>query len=342
MASGPVSLILKKSLAENGEQPAKVMAVQEVLSVAIPRDAGKLLNLHAEVVSFHVTTTSEEAILQSLADENLMFFLRANNQSPGLCVVTAPIISALIDVQIMGQVSGAIGRIPTATDAAIISEMLDQWLESAERECATVGLVFGLEGYQRAKEIVSLRECELDLETGNYQAMTVTVSLAEGAVEGAIHLYLPERREQKKHNVAQQMRRHVDAVRAPLSAVLVREPVSFDRIQRISEGDLFDFPLSALNNVVLETEDGGVMAEGRLGQMNGSRAVRVNLAKDSPLSKSLQVEKTAPSANVSEFSAEQTSESAPNTQPDQPIEEQSLPELPDLPELPELPELPAL
>ena len=84
------------------------------------------------------------------------------------------------------------------------------------------------------------------------------------------------------------------------------------------------------------------MAEGRLGQMNGSRAVRVNVAKDSPLSKSLQVEKTAPSANVSEFSAEQTSESAPNTQPDQPIEEQSLPELPDLPELPELPELPAL
>ena len=346
MANTPVSLIIRKSLAESGGQPARVLAIQEVLSNVVPRDAGKLLNLHAEVVSLQMKSVGEEELLSSLSPADLSFFLRANDQPPGLCVISSSIAAALIDVQITRQVLAAgSDRAPTATDCAVIGEMIDRWLASAEHECDAAELPIGLTGYKRASMFSSLRECELELEPGEYQALTLTLSLAEGVVEGVIKLFIPCRREQRTHNVGQIMHQHVNALRSPLSAVLMRKSFSYDRIQNVSVNDVFEIPMSALDDVILEDIDGGAMAEGRLGQMNGMRAIRINLGTNgiaAPLPEfeppSLAIDKT----EIPDEDAQLDTVVPQAMDEDGEATTEKLPDLQDLPELPELPELPPI
>lgn len=294
MENGPISLLIRTSAADPGKPSARAQLLQEVLGVIFPRDAGKLIDLKVEVSGLNISEASEEELLAALLPDDLCFLLHASGRDSGVCVVSAGLWAGIVENLIFGQVTDSKPeeRKPTQTDAAIVGEMLDRWLSSADRECSEAGMPIGLNGYRRDQALISARACELEIEPGGFDVTRISLSLGEGVKTGSLTVYLPQIREKVVHDTKAIMRRNVHEIAPPLSAILTRRSISYDHVQALQVGDVIDIPLSAMSEVALEAKDGSTVTKGRLGQMNGLRAVRLmegaspasSLSKEMPAS----------------------------------------------------------
>jgi flagellar motor switch protein FliM len=206
----------------------------------------------------------------------------------GLVVLDAQAVAALIEIQTTGRVVArpADPRPPTRTDAIMCADFVDRWLELVEQRVAEAELEVApaLSGFRYGLALAETRAIVMTLEDIPYRAFRFEVDLGRGAKSGSMQMLLPfdppgamRAGAAETAAFAEAMRAQVLETQAVLTATILKRRMTLADIARFEVGTRLVLPRTALNRIAVEAMDGTVVAEGRLGQVNGHRAVRLTV-----------------------------------------------------------------
>ncbi len=283
MADVAKESLLKKHIAP--PRPIKAAgagAVEKILAVVLPRSADQLLGLQVGIQSVSFGILDQPGVVAALGDCDLICSMSRANSDPGLIVVDPSLLSGLIEAQTLGKVTGSPPkkRSPTRTDATVVSDVLDRWMTDASAAVSEQGLAHELltDGYIRSDGLLDLRAVDLILDPGQYRSLVVKMALGGEGKVGTLSFFAPKSAvsggDEPSGTLGRQLWAHLLDAPVELMAVLTRASRGLDEIMALKSGDVFPVPTEQLQSVELTTNDGSLIATGRLGQVGGKRAVR--------------------------------------------------------------------
>ncbi len=290
--TGPNSVIHRKTRSGRQDFDARAMTPSKALRLALARSADTLLDLALSVTTVEQTRITAATVARTLGEDGLLVLLDGERGARGAIKLDAPLIAALIEVQIIGEVRAGAPRPRryTRTDAAMAAPFLDAVLRGFDDE-----LRGGTEAHSpyalRFGDLVEdARVLALALEGAEYECFRVTLDLASGARTGAISVLLPRRAEppatgappaQAAGAMEGALGRNALDAAATLDAVLARITMPLREICALEPGMTIPLSPEALTQTELHAPGRHVVAAVRLGQMNGQRAVRLVQASPS-------------------------------------------------------------
>jgi flagellar motor switch protein FliM len=184
------------------------------------------------------------------------------------------------------QTTGKVGpvppppRRPTAVDAALAAGLVDAAL--AAFDAATLGMSEPppIRGARQAGRVADLRAAALLLGEGATQVTRIELDLGGGVRAGVMVLMMPPappRGQDGRRVLADDLRPVVMEGQVTLRAVLHRTALPLARIRSLAPGERIAVPGAALGAVAVEGADGRVVAQARLGQVEGWKALRLTL-----------------------------------------------------------------
>jgi len=264
--------------------------------LALARAARDKLALSLEVQALALDRRSLAELLELPPDRALIAVLQGPADGLGLLVLSPPVLAAMIEVQTLGKVgSGTLAaRKPTRTDAAMVVEVLDAALENLEILLAQEADLIWAGGFRYASFLDDPRPLGLLLDDVGYRVLTAEVSLGLGARCGAVLLVLPaegrgaqpaaqiaqtEAEPQSGPAFAQALAEQVEEAGCVLDAVLSRVSLPLNRVLDLKVGELVTLTHAGIDRISFEGLDGRTLAEGKLGQHRGMRAIRLSPAE---------------------------------------------------------------
>lgn len=329
------NVLSRKAEAARRAFEARAMSPAKALRRALSRTADVLWDLALVAHAVDQEHLDQDGVVAQLPPEALLLLLDGPDGVVGFVTLDRDLVTGLTEVQTMLQVTQmpAEPRPFTATDAAMTAPLLDGTLERFARFLEDHPLRPQIEGFRFGAMLEDARAAGMLLDAPGYMVFRATLDLALGRRRGELRLFLPERpgarragppgqpgaHEQKMGLLPAQMRAVLGALRLPLN-----------KAQALRPGDLLPLSPDMLDAVTLHAGPGAPVAGGRLGQINGMRAVRLSWPRVAP-------QDEAP--DLPEMTELPDMAPAP---PDAAPEEFGLDEiasgLPDLPDLPDVPE----
>lgn len=259
--------------------------------VAFARATRDMMQLPVDFISLSMTRLSLPELLDMPPDRSLILMLEGPEDGLGLLILSPELLSALVEVLTMGKcgTQASDPRKPTRTDAAMLSPLADLALSHLEEALSESGDLVWVSGFRYASFIEEARPLGLLLEDITYRTLTARLSLAHGARVGDMVLVLPAegrgRKPRAKPNAVPDavsrpafsaaLAGRVDAATCPIEAVLTRLSMPLSDVMRLSVDMVLPLPDAALAQIRLEGLDGRAVAEGKLGQHRGMRAIRL-------------------------------------------------------------------
>ncbi|MBY5975370.1 FliM/FliN family flagellar motor C-terminal domain-containing protein [Phaeobacter italicus] len=255
----------------------------KALRRSIARAAADLCDLPVAVLAARQANRVPEDLAAHLSDKHLLVVLDGPAGRIGAATLDAPLVTALIQQQTMGQV---LGKAPserhyTPTDAAMVADFLERTFGKVVSMLSGQKDEVIFSGYRFGAQVENVRSLVLGLEAEDYRLIDLTVDLACGAMQGNMTLILPEPTAEDlgKANGSQHagpsLGSNLGAMRAELQAVLCKMRVPANAFTSLAKGDLLPLDQAYLYETEMVAISGQVIAQGRLGQMNGARAVRL-------------------------------------------------------------------
>ncbi|MBT8152836.1 FliM/FliN family flagellar motor C-terminal domain-containing protein [Epibacterium ulvae] len=280
--SGDLINVLAKKLAatKEGTKTLGSSLTLKALRRSLARAAADLCELPLGVIAARQANAVPEDLTGHLSDRDLLIVLDGPNGRVGAASLDAALVTALIQQQTMGQVLGlgSDGRNYTPTDAAMMAEFLERTFEKVTALLDGEGDSKTFAGYKFGAQIDNVRNLVLGLEGSDYRVIRVTVDLAGGMMQGELVLVLPEPKVETDSDepvVGRSLGANMHSLRAELSAVLCRVKVPLNEFASLKIGDSIPLDHAFLYETHLLTIGGQNIAQGRLGQINGSRAIRL-------------------------------------------------------------------
>ena len=334
-------------------------AVEALLRVEIPRAADQLLAMQADVQAVTLSTMGHSGVVAALGRHDLICLISRESRDVGLLVVDLGLLAALVEIQTLGQITSAPPkeRVPTRTDAVVVSDMVDKWMSDVGRVAAETGLSGDVPftDFVREHGVLDLRAVELTLDPGQYRSMRITMALGDDAKIGVMTFFVPAHEaggDVEHGSLAARLRPHLMEAEASMDAVLTRIEQPLQKVLTLKVGDVLTLDPNCLRRLQLEVKEDVPLAQGRLGQVNGFRAVRLTGSEDvgagtSPFfgaQLNAQAGKAMETMALSDGGSSGGDEGVvPDDLPELPAlpDTGDLPEVPDFPDLPDLPDLPA-
>jgi flagellar motor switch protein FliM len=291
--------------------------VERAIGLALARAAQDMMSLPIELGQIEGGRATLVELLDMPEPLALFAMLEGPGESLGFVMVTAPALAALIESQTIGRVTAAepVARRPTRTDAAMTAGLIDRLFAEVERSLGAAQDAAWVVGYRYASFLDDPRPLGLLLEDTTYRVCRLDLGFgAPVAKRGAILIALPAtpragaapRRQalaaaspasasdellslrepgQEAAEAAaaaalrwsRSLEAAVMATPATLDAVLERVSMPLAAVLTLRPGMLLPLPTAALERLALEGPGGRRLAEGRLGQTRGLRAVRLSL-----------------------------------------------------------------
>ena len=286
--------VIRRKLAgapRDGQAAPVIGGAERALPLAMARAArdGFGLALDCPLVRPHRYSLTE--VLDLPGDRALIVLLQGPREALGLLVLDADMLSGLIEAQTLGKVMAQAPppRKPTRTDAAMVADWVDAVMANLEDQLLTEEDLIWTDGFRYSGYLDEARPLALMLEDTDYKVLTVDVDLA-GQRKAGVILALPAdghgRRPQRSTAPAlpdpQEGLRFTAALGAQvmeaevvLQAVLTRLSLPLSAVIGMQVGDVLVLPQAALEKVDLAGADGRSRGHGRLGQVKGMRAGRV-------------------------------------------------------------------
>ncbi|MFP3384366.1 FliM/FliN family flagellar motor C-terminal domain-containing protein [Tritonibacter sp. SIMBA_163] len=254
----------------------------KALRRSVARAAEDLCELPMAVIAARQTNRVPEDLSGLLSDKHLLVVLDCPEGRIGAATFDAAAVTALIQQQTMGTVLGMYGdeRNYTPTDAAMVAEFLEKMFSkvTALLEEQTDLRIF--EGYRFGAQVEDVRTLVLGMEADDYRVINLNVDLATGKMQGEICLVLPEpsveEYDESNSVSGPRLGSSVGSMRAELSAVLCKKRIPLRQFSGLKAGDLLPLDQAYLYETDLIAINGQHIAKGRLGQINGARAVRLH------------------------------------------------------------------
>jgi flagellar motor switch protein FliM len=281
-AEAAIPVMRRKAGALRRPEASAVMTPARAWHTTLPRVAAEELGLDLTVRSVRDGAQTAATALSSLPEEGLLLLLREGGGRTGLCCVDPDLLSAVIEMQTTGKV-GAVPpppRRPTAVDAALAAGLIDAALAAFDAATAGMSEPPPIRGARQAGRVADLRAAALLLAEGATQATRIDLDLGGGVRPGAMVLMMPPappRGQDGRRALSDELRPAVMEGQATLRAVLHRTTLPLARIRTLAPGERITVPGAALGAVAVEGADGRVVAQARLGQVEGWKALRLTL-----------------------------------------------------------------
>lgn len=269
--------------------------------LALARAARDHIGLALEVTGLRDTRVSLAELIEMPAERSLLAVLDASAEGLGLVAVEPALLAGMVAMLTTGRIGGDAGaaRRPTRTDAAMVAPMIDAALAGLHEALAGQDEAPWAEGWRYASYLEEARPLALLLEDTGYRVLRAEVGLmrgavsgaSSGAVSGAILLALPAAARARavaapsidEGAFQAAFARQVEAVATRMEAELARLVLPLSRAIGLQVGEVLPLGEASVGRLFLRGIDGQVLAEGKLGQMRGMRAVRLALAEDEAL-----------------------------------------------------------
>ena len=285
------TVLKRKAEAGKPRLSFSAMSPAKALRVGLAKAAQDQLRLALIVDKVTEDRLSLAEMLDLLEERALLAVLNGPAEGLGLVALSPPVLAALVEIQTMGRVTqgDALSRRPTRTDATMAVDFIDQVMIELELALAAEMDVIWAGGFRYASFLNDPRPLGLLLEDTAYRVFRIEIDLAMGAKRGIMLLALPaagrgnppERRGAAVPDPgaawAASMERTVMATPAQLVAVLHRMTIPLSAVMALQVGDLLPLPMSGVEKLRIEGTGGRKLANGKLGQARGYRAVKLSL-----------------------------------------------------------------
>ena len=262
--------------------------------VVLARAARDAIALGLDVTGLTQSHASLTELLDMPPERALLAVLEGPGDGLALMAVSAPLLAAMTEMQTIGRVSALqpAARKPTRTDAAMVAQFVDAALAGLEQSLADDADLIWAGGFRYASFLEDSRPLGLLLEDIAYRVLLAEVSVEGGARTGHILIALPacgrgERPKSASHILPETLASHaftadlgdqVAGAHCVLQAVIHRISVPLSSVFGFAVGDLLPLSLASVDRIGIEGSDAVRIAEGRLGQNRGMRAVRLTPA----------------------------------------------------------------
>ncbi|MGC8204018.1 FliM/FliN family flagellar motor switch protein [Aliiroseovarius sp. PTFE2010] len=279
------STIQRKAGAGRPQPDIQAMSAAKALRLALSRTAEVEMGLAATIIDFSELRLPLGGIAGELPKCALIAMITAEDGARGLFVLDHVLMAALIEQMTTGAVrnTAAEERVPTSTDAALASALIDKMLARFETLVSTAANPPDVGGYRYATPLRDPRAIGLTLDDQRYRYYRLTVDLAQGAKTGDMLMFLPLERPvpgiegvEPPGSWQEKMEQTVSTAEVTMDAALYRLRLSLSDVMGFEVGQQIPVPRKAVAQVQVEGIDGRVIATARLGQANGLRALRIN------------------------------------------------------------------
>ena len=259
--------------------------------IGLARAARDLMKLSLDVQALVVERRSLAELAELVPDRALIAILDGPREGLGAIILSQPLLSGFIEAQTIGRIRAQdhVPRKPTRTDAAMVVALIDTALSGLEQALADEADLVWAGGFRYASFLDDPRPLTLLLEDAPLRLLRTTVSLAGGLRTGEILLALPaEGRGQRPVAAAMQatpsdhgpafvqaLSERVNGAQTRVEAVLARLTMPLAHVMALTEGMILPLQDAAIDRISLEGLDGRHVADGKLGQNRGMRAVRL-------------------------------------------------------------------
>ena len=223
-------------------------------------------------------------VASEIAGDRLILRLLRDGATVGICALDPVLVAGLLDVRTKGEIGAVLSekREFTLTDSLLVAPFVrglvaqiagfegDNALSSA-----ALGLTVG--GACPAGQAVALA-----LGEGQLHHMDISVSLPLAGCEGQIAIAFKDvHRETRVDDGARQgqwraaLAQNVMSSAAHLQVILTRLRLPLSTVQGLAAGDVLPLVGVRTTGIRVETPDGTLVVQARLGQSGGLRAVRV-------------------------------------------------------------------
>lgn len=275
-------LARKLAAAKEGTSGTGGSLTLKALRRSVARAAEDLCELPMAVIAARQTNRAPEDLAGLLSNKHLLIVLDCPQGRIGAATLDAAAVTALIQQQTMGCVLGMHSdeRNYTPTDAAMVSGFIENLFGKVVSLLEDQSDLRIFEGFRFGAQVEDVRTLVLGMEADDYRVINLNVDLATGKMQGEICLVLPEPsvEEYDEANAIRGPRlgASVGSMRAELSAVLCKVRIPLRQFAALKVGEMLPLDQAYLYETDLLSINGNTIAKGRLGQMNGARAVRLS------------------------------------------------------------------
>lgn len=278
------SILRRKAADGRTEHQARAMTPNKALRLGLALAAEKGMDLALDVTDVRHVKLPHRAVEVTLDNESLLILLEGQNGEPGALAMDMQVMAGLVEFQTLGQVvpKPVTDRVPTKVDAALITPFLEDALMRYVRMLAEEGEApYWLQHYKFGAMMQDTRTLSLAMTAQDYHMFVLDVKLERGKKTGTMALLFPDVRvlvnepEEDAQTDAEKFQNGVKQASTVLTAVVSKISLPIAQIQGLQVGDTLPLGEEAMQNATLEALTGEEIAEVRIGQLNGMRAVCV-------------------------------------------------------------------
>ena len=276
------------------EVAEKPLTSSRAVRLALTRAANDTVGLVLTVQSVAEEVTGLDDMLSTLGEELMLVGLSRAGDLAGLIAFDMELRAAVLEMETMGAVLAkpAEKRPPTRTDMMLCEPLLAAFLSAFPGAVLGTPLERWLDDILPGDKVDSVRAAGLVLTDCDYRIVRMAVDLGVADRQGMLVMALPLVQETTLPEAAPPLSDEWDSMfqqaiadaPASLEALLHCFPVSLATAQSLQVGSVLPLPGCTVSSVRLLSPDGQVVAQAKLGQVGGYRAVRLEAAPPPELS----------------------------------------------------------
>lgn len=283
---------LKKLLrATRGDVNATKGPSHQALRLAISRAGRQALDadLLAEDISFE-QIPGAESLVDPLAEFALVGKLVSASEDAGIVAADRHAVAAITSLRTTGHLPSYVPErgasiVESALAQPLLTGIVTAWAMALEADKDADARL--IHGYHAAGKAQSVRSLAMSIPQGALNLYRVDLAFG-GSAKGKLVFAFPTERLLHKSPTAPEKQARDPKVwtqhfsdelrEAPtrVDAILLRRAMSVTDLRGLHVGQLLAIPQTALNTVTLVGTQGAIIGHGRLGQLSGYRAIRLN------------------------------------------------------------------
>ncbi|PJI92379.1 flagellar motor switch protein FliM [Yoonia maricola] len=281
--------LLRRMTRPHGQEVAdNPLTSSRAVRLALTKAANDTVGLVLTVQSVAEEVTGLDDMLGTLPDDMMLVGLDRDDSLMGLMALDMEMRAAVLEMETMGALLAhpAEPRSPTLTDKTLCDPLLHAFLSAFPHAVLDTPLEGWMDGVTPGAKVDSTRAAGLVLEDCDYRIVRLTVDLSVADRQAQLVLVLPIQQEVAEQEIVPAaavdwdgtFQGRVSDAPACLDALLHRFPISLATAQALQVGSVLPLPGCTVSSVRLLSADGKEVAQAKLGQIGGYRAVRLETA----------------------------------------------------------------
>ncbi|WP_409677783.1 FliM/FliN family flagellar motor switch protein [Paracoccus sp. (in: a-proteobacteria)] len=287
------------------------MTPARTAATALGRVAERLFGMAVQPLSVKADAMTLAELTELLPERPLLALLQGPGDSLGAMAICPEMVAALVEMQALGRVTRRPleRRPPTRSEAMLCAEFIDMLMAELQSEMAGLEGFESFDSFRFAASLEDPRPLALLLDDRPFRSLSFQLSLGSpDAREGSLLLALPQ-----PHRAGRGAEPHTDdgtrppargpmpALAAPglrpdaapaipsvsmpadalpdvpveLVGILCRRQASLGELRALGPGRVLHLPRVRLSDARVETTQGQLVAQGKLGEAEGCHAIRL-------------------------------------------------------------------